>query len=49
MYLYELFPARCMVSPNEVEEIKVWTGYQQILGSQNICSREDFHKKSQLV
>jgi len=25
--MYELFPARCMVSPNEIEETRVWTGY----------------------
>jgi len=28
--MYELFPVRCMVSPNEVEEAKVWTGYSYI-------------------
>ena len=26
----ELFPTRCMVSPNEVEETRVWTGYSNI-------------------
>jgi len=28
--MYELFQVRCMVSPNEVEETKVWTGYSNI-------------------
>jgi len=28
--MYESFPTRCMVSPNEVEETRVWTGYSNI-------------------
>jgi len=28
--MYELFQVRCMVSPNEVEETMVWTGYSNI-------------------
>jgi len=28
--MYELFPTRCMVSRNEVEETRVWTGYNNI-------------------
>jgi len=31
-FMYELFPARCMVSPNEVEETRVWTGYSNPTG-----------------
>jgi len=26
----ELFPTKCMVSPNDVEETKVWTDYNNI-------------------
>jgi len=26
----ELFPTRCMVSPNEVDETRAWTGYSNI-------------------
>jgi len=32
----EMFPNRCMVTPNEVEEMSVWTGYNK----EQWCSRD---------
>jgi len=29
-FMDELFPTRCVVSPNDVEEIRVWTDYSNI-------------------
>jgi len=32
----DLFPTRCMVSPNEVEETRVWTDYSNISWQQTL-------------
>jgi len=29
-FMDEFFPTRCVVSPNDVEEIRVWTDYSNI-------------------
>jgi len=43
----ELFPARCMVSPNEVEETRVWTGYSNI-SSKHYSNKFLIHEKQNM-
>ena len=46
----ELFPTRCMISPNEVEETRVWTGYQvTIILAVNIIPISVTYMKKYLV
>jgi len=45
-FMDELFPTRCLVSPNEVEETGIWTDYSNIISKHsNICVRYMKNKK----